>query len=63
MAVLSRPGKLKAAALFACVVRLTGFKYHFKYGTLLSPTTTAVLLSTKVIQYGLVDKQPVAATA
>ena len=63
MAVLSRPGKLKAAALFACVVRLTGFKYHFKYGTSVSPTLIALLLSTKVIQYGVVDRHPVAATA
>ena len=61
---VSSPGKSKAAPLFAEIENVfTRFKYHLRYGTLGFPATTEVVLSTKVIQYGLVDRQPDAAAA
>jgi hypothetical protein len=38
-----------------------GFKYHLKKDTL--PGATEVVVSTKVIQYGVPDKQPISAAA
>ena len=61
---VSSPGKSKAAALFAeTLVVFTGFKYHLRYGTSGFPAITAELLSTKVVQYGLVNRHPASATA
>ena len=46
------------------VVVSIGFKYHFKCATFafVALAGTLLLLSTKVIQYGVVDRQPVVAT-
>lgn len=46
----------------ALVVVSTGFRYHFKCGTLVSAIYTLTSLSAKVIQYDDVDRHPVVAT-
>ena len=61
---VSSPGKSKAAALFAeTLVVFTGFKCHLRYGTSGFPAITTVLLSTKVVQYGLFNRHPASAAA